>query len=165
MISNAYLNEWRQTVPWSDNKMVEQDLIISRLLVELFNHPKISDSLAFRGGTAIYKLFASHPVRYSEDIDLVQIKAEPIGDTVTAIRSIVDPMLGEPERKRSKKTFTLTYDILAEGESAPQKLKIEINTREHFTNVTKVATYSISGLLFSKSILILKRQCLLLSSM
>jgi hypothetical protein len=33
--------------------MVEQDLIISRLLVELFNHPKISDSLAFRGGTAI----------------------------------------------------------------------------------------------------------------
>jgi predicted nucleotidyltransferase component of viral defense system len=96
MIANAYLNEWRQTVPWSDNKMVEQDLIISRLLVELFNHPKISDSLAFRGGTAIYKLFASHPVRYSEDIDLVQIKAEPIGDTITAIRSIVDPMLGEP---------------------------------------------------------------------
>ena len=40
MIANAYLNEWRQTVPWSDNRMVEQDLIISRLLVELFNHPK-----------------------------------------------------------------------------------------------------------------------------
>jgi predicted nucleotidyltransferase component of viral defense system len=133
MIANAYLNEWRQTVPWSDNKMVEQDLLISRLLVELFNHPKISDSLAFRGGTAIYKLFAPHPVRYSEDIDLVQIKAEPIGDTITAIRSIVDPMLGEPERKRSKKTFTLTYDILAEGEAGPQKLKIEINTREHFS--------------------------------
>jgi predicted nucleotidyltransferase component of viral defense system len=133
MIANAYLNEWRQTVPWSDNKMVEQDLIISRLLVELFNHPKISNSLAFRGGTAIYKLFASHPVRYSEDIDLVQIKAESIGDTITAIRGIVDPMLGEPERKRSKKTFTLTYNILAEGESEPQKLKIEINTREHFS--------------------------------
>lgn len=133
MIANAYLNEWRQTVPWSDNKMVEQDLIISRLLVELFNHHKISDSLAFRGGTAIYKLFASYPVRYSEDIDLVQIKAEPIGDTVTAIRSIIDPMLGEPERKRSKKTFTLTYDIFAEGDSEPQKLKIEINTREHFS--------------------------------
>jgi predicted nucleotidyltransferase component of viral defense system len=86
MIANAYLNEWRQIVPWSDNKMVEQDLIISRLLVELFNHPKISDSLAFRGGTALYKLFTSHPVRYSEDIDLVQIKAEPIGETITAIR-------------------------------------------------------------------------------
>jgi len=133
MIATTYLNEWRQIVPWSDNKMVEQDLVISRLLVELFNHAKISDSLAFRGGTAIYKLFTSNPVRYSEDIDLVQIKAEPIGETITAIRSIVDPILGEPERKRSKKTFTLTYDILAEDASEPQKLKIEINTREHFS--------------------------------
>src|SRR5579863_6861775 len=104
MIPNMYLNEWRQTAPWSDNKMVEQDLIISRLLVELFNHPKIAGSLAFRGGTAIYKLFTSRPVRYSEDIDLVQIKAEPIGDTITAIRNIVEPLLGEPERKRGKKT-------------------------------------------------------------
>ncbi len=133
MIANSYLNEWRQIVPWADNKMVEQDLIISRLLVELFNHPKISDSLAFRGGTAIYKLFTSRPVRYSEDIDLVQIKAEPIGETITAIRSIVDPLLGEPERKRSRKTFTLTYNILAENTIEPQKLKIEINTREHFS--------------------------------
>ncbi len=133
MIANAYLNEWRQTVPWSDNKMVEQDLIISRLLVELFNHPKIANALAFRGGTAIYKLFTPNPVRYSEDIDLVQIKAEPIGETITAIRNIIDPLLGEPERKRSKKTFTLTYNIFAEGANEPQKLKIEINTREHFS--------------------------------
>lgn len=123
MIASAYLNEWRQIVPWSDNKMVEQDLIISRLLVELFNHHQISDSLAFRGGTAIYKLFAPNPVRYSEDIDLVQIKAEPIGETITAIRNIVDPLLGNPERKRSKKAFTLTYTILTEGTNEPQKLK------------------------------------------
>lgn len=133
MIAKAYLDEWRQLFPWSDSRMVEQDLIISRLLVELFNHPFLANSLAFRGGTAIYKLFISNPVRYSEDIDLVQIKAEPIGATVTAIRSIIDPILGEPERKRSKKTFTLSYNILAEGESQPQKLKIEINTREHFS--------------------------------
>ncbi|HEX4045502.1 MAG TPA: nucleotidyl transferase AbiEii/AbiGii toxin family protein [Gammaproteobacteria bacterium] len=133
MIANAYLDEWQQVVPWSNIKMIEQDLIISRLLVELFNHPKISESLAFRGGTAIYKLFSPSPIRYSEDIDLVQIKSEPIGETITAIRSIVDPLLGEPERKRSKKTFTLTYDILAEGTTELQKLKIEINTREHFS--------------------------------
>lgn len=167
MIANAYLNEWRQTVPWTDNKMVEQDLIISRLLVELFNHPKISDSLAFRGGTAIYKLFNSQPVRYSEDIDLVQIKAEPIGETITTIRSIVDPMLGEPERKRGKKTFTLTYDILAEGATEPQKLKIEINTREHFSvfglqqkdfsiksrwfsGISKISSYEFDELLGTK---------------
>ncbi|EKD72748.1 MAG: hypothetical protein ACD_45C00598G0003 [uncultured bacterium] len=38
-------------------------------------------------------------------------------------------MLGEPERK----TFTLTYDILTENSTESQKLKIEINTREHFS--------------------------------
>ncbi|HEX4044344.1 MAG TPA: nucleotidyl transferase AbiEii/AbiGii toxin family protein [Gammaproteobacteria bacterium] len=133
MILNTYLDEWRQVVPWLDAKMIEQDLIISRLLVELFNHPKIANSLAFRGGTAIYKLFISDPIRYSEDIDLVQMRAEPIGETITTIRNIIDPLLGEPERKRSKKTFTLTYDISIEGSPNVQKLKIEINTREHFS--------------------------------
>lgn len=133
MIPKAYLNEWRQVVPWSQDEMIEQDLIISRLLVELFNHPQITNALAFRGGTAIYKLFSPEPVRYSEDIDLVQINAGPIGETITTIRNVVDPILGAPLRKRSKNIFTLIYEILTENSAAPQKLKIEINTREHFS--------------------------------
>jgi predicted nucleotidyltransferase component of viral defense system len=88
MIQNIYLDEWRHVAPWSDDGMVEQDLVISRILVELFNHPAISNSFAFRGGTAIYKLFSTLPVRYSEDIDLVQVKAEPIGESVNAIRDV-----------------------------------------------------------------------------
>jgi len=133
MIQNPYINEWRQTAPWSDESMVEQDLIISRLLVELFNHPKIGDSFAFRGGTAIYKLFANQPIRYSEDIDLVQIKVEPIGKSIDAIRSIIDPLLGNPNRDSSKKGFTLTYGISPENGKDMQSLKVEINTREHFS--------------------------------
>jgi predicted nucleotidyltransferase component of viral defense system len=133
MIPNPFLNEWRITAPWTDNGMVEQDLIISRLLVELFNHPKIANSFAFRGGTAIYKLYANNPVRYSEDIDLVQIKEEPIGDSINAIRSIVDPLLGKPQRGSSKKGFTLTYKFIPENGKEKQSLKIEINTREHFS--------------------------------
>lgn len=133
MIQNPYINEWRQIAPWSDDGMVEQDLIISRLLVELFNHPQIANSFAFRGGTAIYKLFSNQPVRYSEDIDLVQIKAEPIGKSIDAIRSIIDPLLGEPSRDKSKKGFTLTYGFTPENGKDVQSLKIEINTREHFS--------------------------------
>jgi predicted nucleotidyltransferase component of viral defense system len=34
--------------------------------------------IAFRGGTAINKLLFQKPLRYSEDIDLVQMQAEPI---------------------------------------------------------------------------------------
>lgn len=65
MIANAYLNEWRQIVPWSDNKMVEQDLVISRLLVELFNHAKISDSRAMFEMNFAQKLDAGS---FSQDI-------------------------------------------------------------------------------------------------
>ena len=34
---------------------MEQDLIISRALVDLFSHPLLSSALAFRGGTALYE--------------------------------------------------------------------------------------------------------------
>src|SRR5579864_5261054 len=115
MIQNIYLDEWRQVAPWSQDEMVEQDLVISRLLVELFNHTEISNSFAFRGGTAIYKLFSTEPVRYSEDIDLVQVKAEPLGKSINDIRNIIDPLLGKPKRDSSRKGFTLTYGILPES--------------------------------------------------
>lgn len=133
MIPAPLLAEWRQTAPWSDDKMVEQDLIISRLLVELFNHPDFNNSFAFRGGTAIYKLFSSKPIRYSEDIDLVQIKSEPIGKSIDIIRSIADTLLGKPYRKASIKGVTLTYRFLSEADNNQQSIKIEINTREHFS--------------------------------
>ncbi len=78
MIPRAYITEWRNVAPWSTNAQVEQDLVISRALVELFASPLIAESLAFRGGTALHKLFLSPQPRYSEDIDLVQIKPGPI---------------------------------------------------------------------------------------
>ncbi|HWS67735.1 MAG TPA: nucleotidyl transferase AbiEii/AbiGii toxin family protein [Steroidobacteraceae bacterium] len=65
---------------------MEQDLIICRALCDLFNAPALKDKIGFRGGTAIHKLLFKQPLRYSEDIDLVQTRAEPIGATVDAIR-------------------------------------------------------------------------------
>ena len=73
-------------------------------------------------------------MRYSEDIDLVQIEPAPIGPTLDALRSCLDSWLGEPTRKRSTGTVTLAYRV--PSEDAPPltiRLKIEINTREHFT--------------------------------
>jgi predicted nucleotidyltransferase component of viral defense system len=40
------------------------------------------------GGTALHKLYLSPQPRYSEDIDLVQITAEPIKETIDRIRNI-----------------------------------------------------------------------------
>jgi predicted nucleotidyltransferase component of viral defense system len=131
MISGAYIKEWRQKVPWSYNDQVEQDLIICRALVEIFSHPDLADNLAFRGGTALFKLHLP-PVRYSEDIDLVQVHPGPIGPLMDALQEKLNPWLGSPKRKRSEGRVTLTYRVASE-DGVPLKLKVEINSREHFT--------------------------------
>jgi predicted nucleotidyltransferase component of viral defense system len=113
---------------------VEQDLVISRALVEIFSHPALNEALAFRGGTALYKLHLKPPARYSEDIDLVQIKAEPAGPMMDALHSVLDPWLGKPKRKQSEGRVTFVYRF--DSENVPPialKLKVETNTREHFS--------------------------------
>lgn len=73
MIDRASIQEWSAQVPWKDNVQIEQDLLISRALVTIFNDEFLASQLAFRGGTALHKLYMSPQPRYSEDIDLVQI--------------------------------------------------------------------------------------------
>ena len=57
MIPQAYITEWSQQVPWQTNEQVEQDLVICRALVEIFSDEWLANSLAFRGGTALHKLY------------------------------------------------------------------------------------------------------------
>jgi predicted nucleotidyltransferase component of viral defense system len=130
MIPEYCLTEWRQQVPWVEDYQVEQDLIISRALISLYENPKIKDNLAFRGGTALHKLFIKPAARYSEDIDLVQIKSAPIGEMINEIRSSLS-WLGEPARKLTERNAKLFYSYLA-NDNTKKKLKIEINTIEHF---------------------------------
>lgn len=133
MIPKANIIEWRNFVPWKDNAQVEQDLVICRALVELFNDEYLGERLAFRGGTALHKLYLNPQPRYSEDIDLVQIPEEPIKATLSRIREVLE-FLGEPSvlQKRSNNTLKFRF----ESEFAPVvslRLKVEINCREHFT--------------------------------
>lgn len=96
MIPQQYITEWSEIAPWKANEQVEQDLIISRTLVELFSDEFIAERVAFRGGTAIHKLYLEPQPRFSEDIDLVQISAEPIGSTINKIRKLLS-FLGKPK--------------------------------------------------------------------
>ena len=59
--------------------------------MEIFRDTLLSRELAFRGGTALHKLFLPTPARYSEDIDLAQISPGPIGPVMTALRKLLDP--------------------------------------------------------------------------
>jgi hypothetical protein len=53
--------------------------------------PALREALAFGAGrTALYKLHLKLTARYSEDIDLVQAKAEPAGPMMDALREALD---------------------------------------------------------------------------
>lgn len=134
MIPFGYITEWRAQAPWPTDAQVEQDLILSRAVVAMFAVPEVAGLLAFRGGTALYKLHLSPPARYSEDIDLVQIDPGPIGPALDAIRRALDPWLGSPKRTTREGRVVLLYRMSSEGQpSIPMRLKIEINSREHFS--------------------------------
>ncbi len=135
MIPQTVLTIWRnQQAPWPSDEQVEQDLIISRILVQLFSDELIAESLAFRGGTALNKLFLPTPGRYSEDIDLVTIHEKPIGPTMGRIKEILTPWLGKARYKQTESMVTFYFSYLSETAlELPMKLKLEINTRENFT--------------------------------
>lgn len=131
MIPTSYIQEWSTKAPWPDSRQVEQDLIITRALCDLFNSPTLASKIAFRGGTAINKLLFRQPLRYSEDIDLVQTKPEPIGTTVDAIRDALS-WLGKCNRHQAGHSMHLVFKFAPEADLETMlKLKVEINTREH----------------------------------
>lgn len=132
MISPAYITEWSQQCPWVSPAQVEQDLVLSRGLVEIYSDPVLSERLLFRGGTALHKIVLKPAARYSEDLDFVQLHEEPIGATLDLLRKRLNPWLGEPKSDIGPRGTTLTYRF--ESELPPVirlRLKIEINTREH----------------------------------
>jgi len=146
MIPKAHIDAWRQKVPWQQDAQVEQDLIISRALVQIFSHDLLRDHLAFRGGTALHKLFIQPQARYSEDIDLVQLKEGPIKPILEALRDQL-LFLGDKDDRQvdlSEHNCTVYYRFDTELPPPPSmRIKIEINTREHF-NVLELLEQSFS---------------------
>ena len=134
MIQRAFITAWRSRAPWPQDAQVEQDLILSRVLIELYSEDAIRNQVALRGGTALHKLFLAEPERYSEDIDLVQVEAGPIGAVMDAVHTRLDPWLGEPKWKQERGGVTFYYRFATETEPViSMRLKVEINTREHFS--------------------------------
>ena len=167
MIPKPYISKWRETAPWKLFHQIEQDLVISRVLVELFSDEFLRENLAFRGGTALYKLYLKPAPRYSEDIDLVQIKPGPIKPIMKKINEVIN-FFEEPRRTQVKgHGAKILYRFNSEYENIRLRLKLEINCKEHFnvfglvdvdfevnnewfSGKTKIKTYNINELLGTK---------------
>ncbi|MBL0309578.1 MAG: nucleotidyl transferase AbiEii/AbiGii toxin family protein [Bacteroidetes bacterium] len=132
MIPQAYITEWSNKVPWQANEQVEQDLVLCRALVEIFSDKFLADRLAFRRGTAIHKLFLQPQPRYSEDIDLVQIKAGSFGEIIDHLRAALS-FVGKAKVEVGETMATMKFRF--DSEFSPivsLRLKVETNCREHF---------------------------------
>ncbi|MCE5191290.1 MAG: nucleotidyl transferase AbiEii/AbiGii toxin family protein [Actinomycetia bacterium] len=134
MIPRAQITAWRASAPWPQDEQVEQDLVLSRALTAIFDRPSLREALAFRGGTALHKLHFDPPGRYSEDLDLVQVEAGPIGPVLAELREELDPWLGVPAWDQRADGVKLLYRF--ETTTLPvqrMRVKVEINTQEHFS--------------------------------
>lgn len=167
MIPKPAIAKWQEHAPWKEFYQVEQDLVISRTLVELFSDDFLRENLAFRGGTALHKLYLNPAPRYSEDIDLVQIKPGPIKPIMQRIGEVIT--FFEEERRTQVKGHgaKALYRFTSEYEEIRLRLKLEINCKEHFnvlpwvefpfkvqsdwfTGSAQIRTYNINELLGTK---------------
>lgn len=130
MIPMMNIIAWSASAPWAEIRQVEQDLIISRALIELFGDPMLAHELRLRGGTALHKLLLPRPLRYSEDIDLVRTTAGPIGPILNRSRERLEPWLGHATFEQSITAPKLRFRVPAEDGTGDIRLKVEINTRE-----------------------------------
>lgn len=135
MINRASIAQWRTTAPWNSNEQVEQDLIICRALTAIFSDDFLSTQLAFRGGTALHKLYLTPQSRYSEDIDLVRIDAGPIKPILMRLGEVLDFLPGKVV-KQKRYNNTMLFRMESEiPPVVPIRLKIEINCFEHFNEL------------------------------
>jgi predicted nucleotidyltransferase component of viral defense system len=176
MIPMMNIVAWGRVVPWVDLRQVEQDLIISRAMVDLFSDPFLHRELRIRGGTALHKLHFPAPMRYSEDIDLVRTTSGPVGPILARVREVLEPWLGHAAFERSPVAPKLLFKVQGEDTSIPSpiRLKLEINTREidaylaplevefsidnpWFSGTTAVSTFSREEILATKMRALLQR--------
>ncbi len=129
MIPRAAITFWSRQAPWPNRDQVEQDLVLSRLIVEIASHRVLRDELVFRGGTCLHKVHLPQPRRYSEDLDYVRASHGPIGPILTALRDIAANLGMEVKTKVGSFPKVFLRSPFESG-SRRMRIKIEMNTYE-----------------------------------
>lgn len=168
MIPAADITAWGLQRPWPTRAAIEQDLLLARTIVAIYQHPDLRDELAFRGGTCLHQVQLTQPRRYSEDLDFVRCTSGPIGGVLDALRDVANDV-GLDVKDVSVNTYP-KIRLVAQSEDDPRaqlRIKIEINTYERsparplirlpfqissewFTGSTEVLTFCAEELVATK---------------
>jgi predicted nucleotidyltransferase component of viral defense system len=116
-------------VGWPTEEQVEQDLLLSRLIIEISNDAYLGSELVFRGGTCLHKLHTDHPYRYSEDLDYVRRTGGGIA-TLTRALSAIGDRLGMGVRTQIGPQPKVYLRAPFETGNGVMRIKVEMNTFE-----------------------------------
>jgi predicted nucleotidyltransferase component of viral defense system len=127
LIPQAFITEWQARAPWPQPVQIEQDLILSRLMIEVATREPLADEFVMRGGTCLHKLHLPKPHRYSEDLDYVRRARSGVGPYLDALRELAADVGLEVQSVEQKRT--LVHVILdAEPTTLPGRIRIKIET-------------------------------------
>ena len=88
MIPYNTITAWGASHPWATREQIEQDMLLSKAICDIYNNEKLANELIFRGGTALNKVILNEPYRYSEDLDFVRTSIGGIGDIMKELTCI-----------------------------------------------------------------------------
>ena len=128
MIPAAFVTAWSTRAPWPSPAQVEQDLLLSRVLIEIYQDDFLRDELVFRGGTCLHKLHLPTPRRYSEDLDFVRTTSSGIAPLTQAVTSLGERLDFNVSTRISQHPKIYLRTTAADGSTL--RIKIEINTHE-----------------------------------
>jgi hypothetical protein len=129
VIPAAFITDWGNTVRWPTVEQIEQDLVLSRLIIEIANDDYLGSELVFRGGTCLHKLHLNPALRYSEDLDYVRRSDGGIGVLLDAVRAIAD-RLGMSVTTNIKSFPKIRLRAPFTSGNGTMSVKVEVNTYE-----------------------------------
>jgi predicted nucleotidyltransferase component of viral defense system len=131
MIDRPALIAWRSKAPWPDRVQIEQDLLLSRLMIEIARDEILGPELTMRGGTCIHKLHLPSALRYSEDLDYVRSTHTGIKPYTQALTRIAEEVgLTVSSRQRSGQMVHVYLDCEPTEGIGRIRIKVEINIAE-----------------------------------
>lgn len=129
MIPRANIVQWGRRVNWPTLEQIEQDLLLSRLIVEIGRDAYLGEELVFRGGTCLHKLHTDRAYRYSEDLDYVRRSSGGIAALTDALGAVGE-RLGMEVDTRMRRYPKIYLRAPFESGGGRMRIKIEVNTFE-----------------------------------
>jgi predicted nucleotidyltransferase component of viral defense system len=131
VIPSAAITAWGIDRPWPTRQQIEQDLLLARLIVEIYRDPYLADELVFRGGTCLHQLRLPRPWRYSEDLDFVRRSETGVGEVFDAVRSVADQVELTVAKTVVGEQPKMVLRAPSEDDPVQHlRVKIEINTND-----------------------------------